>query len=177
MQKPILQRVLERHINAPLTSSAGRLFDAVAALLDIQQHNNYEGQAAMALEAAAQESCDESYALAIEQTATGAYIVNWQPLITQLLNDIKTGAPIAIMAARFHNGLAESIVQIAQRAARDQVVLSGGCMQNKYLCERSIARLRSAGFTPFWPQRIPANDGGIALGQVAAFAQSNQRAP
>ena len=177
VQKPILQRVLERHINAPLTSSAGRLFDAVAALLDIQQHNNYEGQAAMALEAAAQESCDESYALAIEQTATGAYIVNWQPLITQLLNDIKTGAPIAIMAARFHNGLAESIVQIAQRAARDQVVLSGGCMQNKYLCERSIARLRSAGFTPFWPQRIPANDGGIALGQVAAFAQSNQRAP
>jgi len=167
-EKTVIQRALEQRINTPLTSSAGRLFDAVAALLDIHQQSNYEGQAAMALEFAIEKDVEESYEVTIRDPADTAYIVDWQPLTIQLIDDIEMGVSTARMAARFHNGLVEAMIAIAHLAGEQKVVLSGGCFQNKYLCERSIERLRSEGFTPYWPQRIPPNDGGIALGQIIA---------
>ncbi len=78
--------------------------------------------------------------------------------------------PVGIISARFHNGLVEAAVDVAHRTALERVVLSGGCFQNRYLLERTIARLRADGFRPVWHQRFPPNDGGIALGQVAAVA-------
>jgi hydrogenase maturation protein HypF len=72
------------------------------------------------------------------------------------------------MAAAFHNTLAEVIVAVAQRLGEPRVVLTGGCFQNRYLTERAVRRLRAAGFRPYWHQRVPPNDGGLALGQVVA---------
>ena len=98
----------------------------------------------------------------------GPRIVDWEPLIRALLDDLETGVSLGRMAARFHNGLVEAIVSVARQAGEERVVLTGGCMQNKYLTERAVRRLQQQGFRPYWHQRVPPNDGGIALGQVVA---------
>jgi hydrogenase maturation protein HypF len=85
-----------------------------------------------------------------------------------ILADLKSGIPIGLISAKFHNTLAEVIVAVAGRVGVPQVVLSGGCFQNRYLTERTVARLGQAGFRPYWHQRIPPNDGGIAFGQIIA---------
>ncbi len=97
-------------------------------------------------------------------------IVDWAPMIRQLLDDQQRHVAVEIIAAKFHNTLVEMIVAVAQRVAEKQVVLSGGCFQNKHLTERAIRRLRESGFRPYWHQRIPPNDGGIALGQAVVAA-------
>jgi hydrogenase maturation protein HypF len=138
------------------------LFDAVAALLDIRQQTSFEGQAAMELEFAADPGIQESYPINVGE------IVDWQPMIEAMRSD---NAPTGVRVAKFHNTLAEAIVQVAGNVGETRVVLSGGCFQNKLLTERSVLRLREAGFRPYWHQRIPPNDGGIALGQVYAAAK------
>jgi hydrogenase maturation protein HypF len=99
-------------------------------------------------------------------------IVDWEPLVFAIIEDAMKCAPIGLIAARFHNTLAEMIVAVARCIAEKSVVLTGGCFQNGYLTERSIARLRDAGFTPYWHRMLPPNDGGIALGQIVAAALS-----
>ena len=93
-------------------------------------------------------------------------------MIPEILIDLQKAKPVGIIAAKFHNTLSEIIVAVALEIALPNVVLTGGCFQNRYLAERSIRRLSDAGFKPCWHQRVPPNDGGIALGQVVGAARS-----
>jgi hydrogenase maturation protein HypF len=147
-------------------------------LLDLRQRSRFEGQVAMALEFALEGiETDEAYPLPIEgrtasQSAIGnrqsAIQLDWSPMIEAILRDIREGVATGEISARFHNSLAELIVAVAQSAGEERVVLSGGCFQNRYLTERSVRRLQAEGFRPYWHQRVPPNDGGIALGQIVA---------
>lgn len=96
-------------------------------------------------------------------------------MILAIIEDVRHQVPVAEISAKFHNTLVESIIQIARLIGESRVVLTGGCFQNKYLTERAIVRLREEGFRPYWHQRIPPNDGGIALGQAFATIQKMKR--
>lgn len=174
----LLRVALQKGINAPLTSSAGRLFDAVASLLGLQQNSTFEGQAAMMLEfcaTPASAQTDECYPLLLTDSTTsqaGSDVsIDLKPMIVGLLDDMSADVNKSLIAVKFHNTLAEMITMIACRMNIEQVVLSGGCFQNKLLLEKSISRLERAGFRPFWHRQIPPNDGGIALGQISAVVR------
>jgi hydrogenase maturation protein HypF len=169
---PLLRQMLEKKVNAPLTSSAGRLFDAVASLIGLRQQSSFEGQAAMEMEFAVQPGIDEAYPFSLGNDSP--IVINWEPAIRGILEDKQSGKSAGVISTKFHNMLAEAIAAVAQRLGEPKVVLSGGCFQNRYLTERTIHRLRQENFRPYWHQRIPPNDGGIALGQVAAVAWSRK---
>jgi hydrogenase maturation protein HypF len=146
------------------TSSAGRLFDGVAALTGLRLRSAFEGQAAMDLEFAAMEVDDETaYPFELEDKA-----VDWAPMIDAIETDRDSGLVVAHIARRFHNALTEMIVAVAKREGLPRVCLTGGCFQNLVLAEQTIERLAANRFTPYWHQRVPPNDGGIALGQLVA---------
>jgi hydrogenase maturation protein HypF len=172
--------MMEKRINTHTTSSLGRLFDAVAAILNIAQRSQFEGQAAMALEFLAETvSTEETYPLLLlppekfPQTDTHAVIVDWEPMIRQILDDISGQMPVALISAKFHNTVADAGVRIAEIAGEKKVALSGGCFQNRYLTEKTVSRLKDAGFAVYWHQRVPPNDGGISLGQAVGAALLN----
>jgi hydrogenase maturation protein HypF len=159
--------VLQSGLNSPRASSAGRLFDAVASLAGIRHKTSFEGQAAMDLEfAAAGREARDSYPFEL----AGA-VVDWEPMIRGIVADAREGAEHALIAAKFHQTLAEIIVAVARNAGQPLVILSGGCFQNERLLRLAVAALREAGMQPVWHQRIPPNDGGIALGQAAAYSR------
>lgn len=178
----VLRAMLNRPLNSPLTSSVGRLFDATAAVLGLRQLCSFEGQAAMELEFAidARTPNEGTYPFALRggETAQAPRIVDWEPMITGILADLRAHLPAGLIAQKLHNSLAEAIVQVATQAGHRDVVLSGGCFQNKVLLEKAVLRLRQAGFSPHWHRLIPPNDGGIALGQVLAArrARASSRA-
>jgi len=168
-----LETMLAKKLNSPVTTSMGRLFDAVASLINLRQQIRFEGQAAMELEFALDGvNTGEAYPLPIEKPAgttdKSEMILNWSPMIEAILADVEKGVSVGIISAKFHNALLEGIVAVAKRAGQDRVVLSGGCFQNRYLTEHVVRRLQAEGFRPYWHQRVPPNDGGIALGQVVA---------
>jgi len=166
----LLKAALAQQINCPRTSSAGRLFDAVASLLDIAQINHYEGQAAMALEALATGFVGADFQAfpSVFKIIDGApLIIDWQPAIENVLMNLGKKPP-ALIAAQFHHTLAEMLLAIANRAERQNIVLSGGCMQNAYLVAEAIQGLENAGFTVYCHGQIPPNDGGLAVGQLYA---------
>jgi hydrogenase maturation protein HypF len=101
-------------------------------------------------------------------SAPSTRVLDWAPLLRSILSDISANVSVARISAKFHNSLAEAILAVARQAGLKRVVLSGGCFQNRYLTERAIHRLEEEGFQPYWHQRVPPNDGGIALGQVLA---------
>jgi hydrogenase maturation protein HypF len=177
--RAVFGRMLKCGINAPWTSSAGRLFDAVAALLGIRQEAGYEGQAASELEWAigALES-DAHYPFGllrkVGDAGSQALVLDWEPALRALLADVRSRTAPAAVAAAFHNGLARAIVEVAGRVGEKRVALSGGCFQNRYLMEGAVRGLRDAGFEPYWHERVPPNDGGLALGQIA-WAARRQR--
>ncbi len=183
-ERRALRQMLERGVNTPLTSSAGRLFDGVASLLNVRHRVAYEGQAAAELEWMARSGRPgQSYPFAIHEGDVQAAgdndgdvpaEVDWGPMLEGLVGDLRAGAAAADLARRFHDTLAEMIVGVASRQGLERVALSGGCFQNRYLTERAVARLREEGFRPFWHQRIPPNDGGIALGQVVGALRSRR---
>ena len=171
----LLKTILARNLNSPLTSSIGRLFDAVASIAGLRQQVRFEGQAAMELEfALGSIACSEAYQLPLELnhasriTRQAPLQLDWSPMVEAILADLKRGLPIGQISAQFHNALAEAIVTVAKQIGQPRVVLSGGCFQNRYMTERSVRRLQEEGFRPYWHQRVPPNDGGISLGQVAA---------
>lgn len=169
LELKILQTMLHRKLNTPLTSSAGRLFDGVASLLGLRQQTEFEGQAAMDLEfAAAAIDTNESYAFELREVSSCPLVADWGPMMIQIVADLSRGASPGLIAAKFHNTLVEMIVDVARWVGEPQIVLTGGCFQNQYLTERAIQRLRAAHFCPYWHQRVPPNDGGIALGQAVA---------
>jgi len=171
-EREVIFRMIERGVNAPVTSSAGRLFDAVSSVLGIRQRSTFEGQAAMELEWAASDCpTDPGYAFALRQR-DGCLELDWEPVLRAIINDRGLGA--GIVAAKFHRALAELIVEVATRRGNRRVVLSGGCFQNCLLLECAVRRLQEEGFTAYWHQRVPPNDGGIALGQIYAAARAGQ---
>jgi len=162
----LLHPVLAKQINCPRITSAGRLFDAVASLLGLCHLNQYEGQAAMALENCASRSDSEaSYPIRIIDSEPR--VIDWQEAIEALLADIPN-RDAELIAKKFRNTLAEMILAIAKRAGEQTIVLSGGCFQNACLVEATVERLKTAGFKVFRHQNIPPNDGGLALGQLYA---------
>jgi hydrogenase maturation protein HypF len=171
-----LRTMLTKKLNSPETTSMGRLFDAVASLVNLRQRIRFEGQAAMELEFALDGvETDEAYSLKSVlgsknemETGETPVLLDWSPMIEAILSDVNKGVPVAEISAKFHNALAEAIVAVAKRCDQNRVVLSGGCFQNRYLTERAVRRLQAEGFRPYWHQRVPPNDGGIALGQVVA---------
>jgi hydrogenase maturation protein HypF len=166
IEPPLLRQMLRKGIRAPRTSSAGRLFDAVASIVGIRSETSFEGQAAMELEFAAADNTDEFYPYAIRSCKP--LIVDWEPMLRTVLADVRELVPAGIISARFHNTLVEIIVDIAERIGESRVVLTGGCFQNRYLIERTVNRLSSCGFSAYWHERVPTNDGGISLGQILA---------
>ena len=170
-----LRQILSRKMNSPLTSSAGRLFDVVASLTGLCQKNTFEGQAAMELEFAASLDVESNYPIDLSDTTP--MVIDWEPMIHNILQDIESSIPTAVIAAKFHNTLSEIIVGVAKAFGEKRIAISGGCFQNKFLLECSILKLRKAGYAPWWPQRVPTNDGGIAVGQAVAAARRIRPAP
>jgi len=168
--------MLQRKLNSPQTTSMGRLFDAVASLIGLRQQMRYEGQAAMELEFALDGiETNENYNLSLV-TRHSSLVLDWAPMIEAILSDVQNSVAIGRISAKFHNALAEAVVAVAKRTGERCVVLSGGCFQNRYLTERTVRRLLAEGFQPYWHQRVPPNDGGIALGQVVAARRADKSA-
>ena len=170
-ERSVLKTMLTRGVNAPLTSSAGRLFDAVAALLGLCQVASFEAEAAMAVEYAA-DRAHRTTALPppILRATAGPHIIDWQPTLSALIARRAAGTAPEPLAASLHHALAAAIVDAARHAGLPRVLLTGGCFQNAHLTECAIDRLREAGFVPYWHHRIPPNDGGLAAGQLAFAA-------
>ncbi len=168
-----VSRLAESGLASPQTSSAGRLFDAVAAICGIRTEVNYEGQAAVELEAAADRGERGAYPL------PGAAVLDARETIRAVLADLGAGVPIPTVAARFHNGIAAgtaaACVEAASTAGVGLVVLSGGVFQNRLLLERTTAILEQGGLRVLVPRLLPPNDGGIALGQLAIAAAGAAR--
>ncbi|GAB4537829.1 MAG: carbamoyltransferase HypF [Pleurocapsa sp.] len=165
----IIQTMLAKNLNAPITSSMGRLFDGIAAMMGLCQQITYEGQAAMELEfAIADYYTDAIYNFELIEPVNSSMIINWQPIVKEILRDISQNLSKSEIAAKFHNTLAQIVVAIAQKTERKNILLTGGCWQNKYLTERAIAVLKQENFTPYWHHHIPCNDAGLAVGQIIA---------
>jgi hydrogenase maturation protein HypF len=168
-------RMLESGLNSPVTTSAGRLFDAVAAIAGLRQISRFEGQSAMELEwAIRNDTPPRPYSLEVAERS-GVLLLDWEPMIRAILRDRERRMPVAAIARGFHDALVAGIVDVAQHVGEERVVLSGGCLQNRYLTEQAVQRLRAAGLRPYWHQRVPPNDGGIALGQAYASAGRTER--
>jgi hydrogenase maturation protein HypF len=163
---PVLRQAMARRVNAMLTSSAGRLFDAVASLLGLRHRSTFEGQAAMDLQFSIEEGTRRTYPFEITDGEVAEF--DWRPMVRAIVSDLAAGVGAGAIALRFHETLVEVILAFAHRSGIGDVVLTGGCFQNRWLAENAARRLHEAGFRPRWPQRIPPNDGGIALGQVIA---------
>jgi len=169
----VLRQMLDRNLNCPLTSSVGRLFDAVAALVGVRDAVNYEGQAAIELEMLADESCTEAYRFDLKESE-GVTILEPAPVLRAVVADILAGAALEGIAARFHRGLARAIGEVCallrERRGLNVVALSGGVFQNMFLLESTVRKLEAGGFKVLVHSRVPPNDGGLSLGQAAIAA-------
>lgn len=167
----VLRIMLSRGLNSPLTSSIGRLFDAVGALLHLGQHNHFEGQTPLAVEAAAvaagATAIDLPFTVRTLPANAGATLeLDWQPLLDAILKARARGTEAPPLAAGFHAALSRSIVEIARQSGVRTVALSGGCFQNSLLLDLTTTQLRAEGFTVLTHRALPPNDGNIAAGQA-----------
>ena len=184
-RRAVLDAMIAKKLNTPLASSCGRLFDAVAAALGVCcGRQDYEGEAAIRLEALAEMAAsshrayDGAYPFALSKTGGALLEIDPAPMWNALLRDLASGVGASTIAHRFHQGLAKILVETAGQLARgsaksplfDTVALSGGCFQNRILFESVTAQLRQAGFVVLTPAEVPANDGGLSLGQAAIAA-------
>jgi hydrogenase maturation protein HypF len=167
-----VQRLLDADAFCPPATSAGRWFDAVAALLGVRDEISYEGQAAVELEALAADSAAAPLPFAI--TPGDPFAVDLRPAIRAIVGALAGGAPRAELAAAFHETLAAVVVEACRRVraatAIDTVALSGGCFQNTRLTTRCLALLAAEGFAVLVHRLVPPNDGGLSLGQAAVAA-------
>lgn len=178
-----LLQMMQKRINSPLTSSCGRLFDAVAALLGLRSTVTYEAQAAVELESLARRSNDEQ-AHPFEIVSRGnTWQIDARPLFDAIVCDLGRGLPSGAIARRFHNGLSKTLAQLAeilrQETSFNCVCLSGGAFYNQILTSRLLQELKAADFEVFTHSEVPAGDGGLSLGQaiVAAHTVSSQGKP
>jgi len=183
----LFRRMVENGISSPVTSSAGRLFDGVSAILGLCGEMSYEGEAAVRLEeAAATERPDveplpfplvdvpldasPGDSVRADGPPPTSLVVDWVPAIRALVHELDRGVPVPRLSARFHAGLTNAAVRVAQRVGSPTVALSGGCMQNVRLVRSLRFSMDEAGFRPLMHRTVPANDGGLALGQVVVAA-------
>lgn len=186
-QAGVCEQMIERGLNTPHTSSVGRLFDAVSALLGLCTQPTYEGEPAIMLDAAREEGADKdpAYAIAITKNAatetstahdTSVVLLDAEPLVRAVLDDLVAGVPAGVISQRFHDAIVDAIVQVAElvRAMYDisLVALSGGCFMNRYLVEEATARLGEAGFTVALNASLPPNDGCVSYGQAVIASAS-----
>jgi len=162
-ERHLLLGLLRSGVNVPRTSSAGRLFDAVASLLGLQQVMAYEGQAAMRLEAMAGNRAAKPYPFEWR-----GEMLDWQPMVEAIL---RRDEAVEVAAARFHETLVAMMVSAARRFGIHAVCLSGGCFQNRRLLAGAMRDLREAGFAPFRHREIPPNDAGLSLGQAVVAVE------
>ncbi len=174
-QLTLVHAALTRSINCPRTTSAGRLFDAVASIIGIRQQVSYEAQAAVELENCCNDGVPEDGYLMPLRRGGPPYVIDWEPMLRALLMDYRAAVPPSTIAARFHRGMTDAIVQVARVVGTKKVVLSGGCFINRKLLTLAVVRLRNEGFEVFWPQRVPPGDGGISYGQAVAAAQQRSK--
>jgi len=172
----LIQEMIAKRINSPLTSSLGRLFDGVAALAGLRSRVSYEGQAAMELEMAAQNETESFYDYFLE--GDSPWRMPPAPIVRAVAADVGTGCPVALISAKFHNTLIRLFGDLCDRirAAHGlkRVVLSGGVFQNVRLLTGLARALEAEGFEVFSHRLVPTNDGGIALGQAVIAAKSMQ---
>jgi hydrogenase maturation protein HypF len=169
-ERKVMQTMLRDGVNAPRTSSIGRLFDGFASLSGLRQSTSYEGQTAAEFEWAADGVTAQrpyDFPLIAGAAKDSPWIVDWKPALDGMLADRRRGAPAGVLSAAFHDGLAAALVAVARQIGEHRVILTGGCFQNARLTESAVAALRAAGHEPIWHRRVPPNDGGIALGQAA----------
>ena len=173
----VLSRAAERGLNAPLTSSAGRLFDAVASILGVRDRVDFEAQAAMELEALADPEPDRVYEVELGEKE-GRTIVPTPDLVRGVVEDLLAGVDAARIAGRFHASLADVLVRtcrrLRERSGLDRVALSGGVFQNLRILRSAIDGLGRAGFEVYTHHQVPPNDGGLALGQAAIAARRGE---
>jgi len=168
----ILVKQLKSRINTPLTTSMGRLFDAVASLIGIRQSINYEAQAAIELEQIIEPNIEDAYPVDLD-----ANVIRVKGLLEELISDLIKLIPAGVIATKFHNSVVEMVLKIAKQIRAqegvDTVALSGGVWQNLYLLKKTILLLRTEGFTVLFHYQVPANDGGISLGQASILRTTN----
>lgn len=166
----LLKQMIEKKIRSPQTSSAGRLFDAVAAILGMGESVSYEGQAAIRLQTAAEHEISEVYDYQIELQGNRE-IISFGPMLQRIIRERKEKVSIEVMAKKFHNTVVAALGELCQKLSLrekiNRVVLSGGVFQNDLLLRLMIKKMRDQGLEVYYPVQAPPNDGGIALGQAA----------
>ena len=176
-QLTIISEMIAKGVNAPLTSSLGRLFDGVAAICGIRNQVNFEGQAAMELEMLAVDTEDSVYEY--EWLSDDAYKILPAPIIRGIVNDLREGKPVADISAKFHRTLICLFVDLCTVIRKDRdlnrVVLSGGVFQNSILLTGLVKGLEARNFSVFSHQQVPTNDGGISLGQAVVASAVSRR--
>jgi hydrogenase maturation protein HypF len=176
-ERSVLRAQLEHRLNTPLTSSMGRLFDAIASLAEVRHKINYEAQAAIELEALADPEETGEYSFDIQSPGGGeaCYLIDPAPVLENAIHDLHHSCSASTISARFHNGCAHMVLEICQKLREltgiDEVALSGGVWQNMLLLKKTILILERDGFHVYIPQTIPANDGGLSLGQAMIAAR------
>ncbi len=170
--------IIDKHINSPIISSVGRLFDAVSSLIGTRDKVNYEGQAAIELEMIADENCTAEYSYEINPHNSGL-IIDPSQIFFGIIEDLKSNKEFSIISAKFHNTIANIIkdvaLQIRERLGLNEVALSGGVFQNMLLLQVTLNKLRESEFRVYTHHKVPSNDGGISLGQtVIANAKINK---
>jgi len=180
LEMDIIKRQLDQKINSPLTSSCGRLFDAVSALIGVRSEIEYEAQAAIELEMTAVDNEPGLYPFSIiEQDDLS--LIKLRDLFSAIIHDLQNGIAKPAISAKFHNTVAQMINQLCQvlsiKTGITQAVLSGGVFQNRLLLSRTVSLLEADGFQVFTHRQVPCNDGGISLGQavIANFASGQVR--
>ena len=165
----IIKKMIDKGLNSPLTSSSGRLFDAVSALVGVRQEVYYEGQAAIELEMAADKDEEGFYSYDLEELGNGSQVM-LEPIIRGIVTDIGDNVSVPTIAGKFHNTMAKIILNICLRVRKasgiEKVALSGGVFQNTLLLNKTFTLLDGSGFKVYTQHRVPPNDGGIALGQA-----------
>jgi hydrogenase maturation protein HypF len=165
----LVLQAIDKKINAPLTSSAGRLFDAVAAIAGLCTHADFHAEAPMRLESAIDKSCGDPYPFTLAEK------ISFTETIHTIVDDLRKNVHPSIVAAKFHNTIISvifaTVTKLAERAGIRNVVISGGTFQNRYILERIETMLEENACKVFSPHQVPANDGGIALGQLAIAAK------
>ena len=177
-QLEVVLRMIEGNVNSPRTSSCGRLFDAVAALVGIRSQVNYEAQAAIELEMAINEQGDDAAYSMDLKVQNGSRVIDTRCAFEQILVDVNRGIPVATISRSFHNSLIDVFTRLAEvvraESALTSVCLSGGSFHNSYLLTGLQRQLEKSGFNVYTHREVPAGDGGLSLGQaVIAAHQGN----
>ncbi|MHC4474983.1 MAG: carbamoyltransferase HypF [Planctomycetota bacterium] len=173
-QRVVLEQ-LEKQVNTVETSSLGRVFDAVAAMVGLGNYNHFDAQLPMALEAIAADGIKEHYDFELAGSAGEPVRLDLRKMIRQMITDIKQGLAGRVISAKFHNCLAAALQRMAETARGktklNTVVLSGGVFCNRYLADHLISLLKKSDFTVLFNNQVPSNDGGISVGQAAIAAK------